>query len=99
MGPDGAVNIVYRNELDEGAGPGARRKRGFVAEYREKFANPYKAAELGYIDEVIRPRETRNKVAARAAHAAQQATDEPAEKARQHPAVTTRCRLAARVIF
>jgi propionyl-CoA carboxylase beta chain len=38
-------------------------KAAYVAEYRDKFANPYKAAELGYIDEVIRPRETRNKVA------------------------------------
>ncbi|HEY1587505.1 MAG TPA: carboxyl transferase domain-containing protein, partial [Polyangia bacterium] len=62
MGPDGAVNIVYRDELAKAADPVAA-KAAYVAEYREKFANPYKAAELGYIDEVIRPRETRNKVA------------------------------------
>ncbi|HEX9103367.1 MAG TPA: acyl-CoA carboxylase subunit beta, partial [Polyangia bacterium] len=62
MGPDGAVNIVYRNELEKASDPVAA-KAAYVAEYREKFANPYKAAELGYIDEVIRPRETRNKVA------------------------------------
>jgi propionyl-CoA carboxylase beta chain len=63
MGPDGAVNIVYRNELEKASDPVAA-KAAYVAEYRDKFANPYKAAELGYIDEVIRPRETRNKVAA-----------------------------------
>src|SRR5256714_4873457 len=63
MGPEGAVNIVYRNELEKASDPVAA-KAAYVAEYRDKFANPYKAAELGYIDEVIRPRETRNKVAA-----------------------------------
>jgi propionyl-CoA carboxylase beta chain len=62
MGPDGAVNIVYRDELQKASDPVAA-KAAYVAEYRDKFANPYKAAELGYIDEVIRPRETRNKVA------------------------------------
>jgi propionyl-CoA carboxylase beta chain len=62
MGPDGAVNIVYREELAKASDPVAA-KAAYVAEYRDKFANPYKAAELGYIDEVIRPRETRNKVA------------------------------------
>ena len=92
MGPDGAVNIVYRNELEKAAGPGRGQGARYVAEYREKFANPYKAAALGYIDEVIRPRETRAKLAARAAHAAQQAPVEPAEKARQPPALTSRCR-------
>ncbi|MFI5289195.1 MAG: acyl-CoA carboxylase subunit beta [Polyangia bacterium] len=62
MGPDGAVNIVYRNELAKAADPAAA-KAAYVAEYREKFANPYAAAALGYIDEVIRPRETRAKLA------------------------------------
>jgi propionyl-CoA carboxylase beta chain len=62
MGPDGAVNIVYRDELARAADPEAARA-AYVAEYRDKFANPYSAAALGYIDEVIRPRETRAKLA------------------------------------
>ncbi len=61
MGPDGAVNIVFRDQLAAAADPDAARKQ-YIAEYREKFANPYNAAELGYIDEVIRPRETRTKL-------------------------------------
>src|SRR5207302_5077352 len=61
MGPDGAVNIVYRDELARAPDPVAA-KAAYVAEYREKFANPYLAAELGYVDEVIRPRETRVKL-------------------------------------
>ncbi len=55
MGPDGAVNIIYRHEDEEG-----RKKR--VEEYRNNFASPYRAAELGYIDEIIYPRETRKKL-------------------------------------
>ena len=61
MGPEGAVNIIFRGELqkidDETEHEAARQK--FIAEYREQFANPYKAAALGYVDEIIRPRETR----------------------------------------
>jgi len=58
MGPDGAVNIVFRKELEEADDPEARRKE-LVAEYREKFASPYIAAQRGYIDDVIEPKETR----------------------------------------
>ncbi len=61
MGPDGAVNIVFRNELKDAADPAARRLE-LEQDYREKFANPWKAAELGYIDEVILPEETRPKI-------------------------------------
>jgi acetyl-CoA carboxylase carboxyltransferase component len=61
MGPDGAVNIVFRNELKDAPDPEARKDE-LVAEYRETFANPWKAAELGYIDEVILPEETRPKI-------------------------------------
>jgi propionyl-CoA carboxylase beta chain len=61
MGPDGAVNIVFRKELQEAADPAARRVE-LEADYRDKFANPFKAAELGYIDEVIKPEETRIKI-------------------------------------
>jgi propionyl-CoA carboxylase beta chain len=63
MGPDGAVSIVFRNELKDAPDPAARRAE-LEASYRENFANPFKAAELGYIDEVIRPEETRGKVIA-----------------------------------
>jgi propionyl-CoA carboxylase beta chain len=61
MGPEGAVNIVFKSELDKAEDKDAARA-AYVAEYREKFANPFKAAELGYIDEVIRPRQTRQKL-------------------------------------
>jgi propionyl-CoA carboxylase beta chain len=54
MGPAGAVNIVQRNEIAKASDPEAARA-AFVADYKEKFANPYKAAELGFIDEVIYP--------------------------------------------
>jgi acetyl-CoA carboxylase carboxyltransferase component len=58
MGPDGAVNIIFRKELEKAADP-VQRKAELVAEYREKFANPYIAAERGYLDDVIEPKETR----------------------------------------
>ena len=58
MGSDGAVNIIFRRELAAAADP-ISRKAELVAEYREKFANPYRAAELGYVDEIIFPRDTR----------------------------------------
>ncbi|MEW5872910.1 MAG: acyl-CoA carboxylase subunit beta [Chloroflexota bacterium] len=58
MGPDGAVNIIFRKELAEADDP-VQRKAELVAEYRAKFANPYIAASRGYVDDVIEPRETR----------------------------------------
>lgn len=58
MGPEGAVNIIFRKELAESKSPEETRKK-LVAEYIEKFANPYIAAERGYIDDVIEPPETR----------------------------------------
>ncbi|ATB36057.1 acetyl-CoA carboxyltransferase [Cystobacter fuscus] len=61
MGPEGAVNIIFREEIKRAPDANAERTR-LVNDYREKFANPFKAAELGYIDEVIRPEETRAKV-------------------------------------
>ena len=61
MGPEAAVSIVFRNELASASDAPEARDR-LVGEYREKFANPFKAAELGYIDEVIRPEETRGKI-------------------------------------
>jgi len=61
MGPDGAVNIVFRKELKEAEDAEGTRQK-LVEEYREKFASPYIAAQMGYIDEVIEPRETRKKL-------------------------------------
>jgi len=55
MGPEGAINILHRSKS-------AEEKSAAVDEYREKFANPYKAASLGYIDEIIYPKETRKKI-------------------------------------
>ena len=58
MGPEGAVNIIFRKELEAAADPEARRAE-LIDEYRERFANPYTAAERGYVDDVIEPRRTR----------------------------------------
>jgi propionyl-CoA carboxylase beta chain len=63
MGPEGAVNIVYRRELQQ-AGDGEQVRREKVKEFQERFANPYVAAERGYVDDVIRPRDTRPKLIA-----------------------------------
>ena len=63
MGPEGAVNIIFRREIEKAADPAAERKR-LVAEYNAKFANPYVAASLGYLDDVIEPQETRPKLIA-----------------------------------
>ncbi|MGE5250963.1 MAG: acyl-CoA carboxylase subunit beta [Bacteroidota bacterium] len=58
MGPEGAVNIIFRKELEKAEDP-VTRKQELVANYREKFASPYVAAERGYVDDVIEPRDTR----------------------------------------
>lgn len=58
MGPDGAVNILYRNELKQSPDPTARRKE-LIADFQENFNNPYVAAARGLIDDVIEPRDTR----------------------------------------
>ncbi|HSM76225.1 MAG TPA: carboxyl transferase domain-containing protein, partial [Bryobacteraceae bacterium] len=72
MGPEGAVNIVYKRELEKAAAAGksagdkaeimARARAEKIEEFRERFANPYVAAERGYIDAVIQPRETRKRL-------------------------------------
>jgi len=56
MGPEGAINILYRGKLTD------EEKAAAVEDYREKFANPYRAAALGYIDEIILPQDTRSKI-------------------------------------
>jgi propionyl-CoA carboxylase beta chain len=63
MGPEGAVNILYRRELQEAGDEGAGVRAKKVAEYREKFSNPYVAAERGFVDAVIEPHETRAMIA------------------------------------
>jgi acetyl-CoA carboxylase carboxyltransferase component len=63
MGPQGAVEVVYRRELQAAADPVARRAE-LVEEYTERYANPYIAAERGYIDDVIDPADTRIKLIA-----------------------------------
>jgi propionyl-CoA carboxylase beta chain len=63
MGPEGAVNILYKRELDAAGDPGALRAER-VAEFRQKLANPFVAAGRGFIDEVIQPRQTRRKLIA-----------------------------------
>ncbi len=63
MGPEGAVNIVYRRELQKAEDP-EKLRREKVEEFRERFANPYIAAERGWVDAVIEPRDTRPKLIA-----------------------------------
>jgi propionyl-CoA carboxylase beta chain len=64
MGPEGAVNIINKRELDEAAkrGETASVRSKLIAEYREKFSNPWIVAELGFIDAVIEPRDTRERL-------------------------------------
>lgn len=59
MGPDGAINIIFRKEIAKAKNKEKKRAQ-LVKEYRDKFANPYVAAGLGYVDKVIFPRETRS---------------------------------------
>ena len=61
MGPEGAVNIIFRNELKNG-GNSEETKEKLVQEYRDTFANPYIAASYGFIDDVIEPSETRSRL-------------------------------------
>jgi acetyl-CoA carboxylase carboxyltransferase component len=63
MGPDGAVNVVFRREIESSDDPEATRLR-LIQEYTERFANPFVAASRGYIDDVIEPAETRSKLIA-----------------------------------
>ena len=101
MGPQGAVEIVYRRELQQAADPAARRAE-LVAEYTERYANPYAAAERGFVDDVIDPAETRRKIVAGLAGAAHQARRPPPPQARQRaplkaskgPLMAASCRLS-----
>jgi propionyl-CoA carboxylase beta chain len=79
MGAEGAVKIVFRKELQDTADP-VRRQRELVDEYNAKFANPYIAASLGYLDDVIEPRETRPRVISALAMLESKAQSLPAKK-------------------
>jgi propionyl-CoA carboxylase beta chain len=61
MGPEGAVQIIFKKEIEDSKDPKAREKE-LVREYRDRFANPYIAARMGYLDDVIEPSETRPRV-------------------------------------
>ena len=63
MGAEGAVNVIFKDRLEAAADPAAERKR-LVADYEQQFANPYIAAARGYVDDVIRPSETRPRLIA-----------------------------------
>jgi len=61
MGPEGAVNIVFKKEIGAAEDP-EKKEAEMVEEYRNTFASPYRAAERGYIDEIILPEQTRPKL-------------------------------------
>ena len=72
MGAAGAVNIIFRREIETAADPAARQAE-LVQEYTERFSNPYQAAERGYVDDVIDPRDTRKMLDRRVRDAAHEA--------------------------
>ncbi len=80
MGPDGAVNIIYRDRPPE-------ERPELIAEYKERFANPYSAAERGYVDDVIEPRRTRPVLIDALEDHARQGRAAASPQARQHPAL------------
>ena len=86
MGPEGAVNIIFRSELEEADDPDARRAE-LIADYKERFANPYHAAERGYVDEVIEPRRTRPVLISALETALAEARAAAEAQARQHSAL------------
>ena len=86
MGPEGAVEIIYRHELAAADDPDARRAE-LIAEYKERFANPYSAAERGYVDEVIEPRRTRPVLIDALRTLDHEARAASTPQARQHPAL------------
>jgi propionyl-CoA carboxylase beta chain len=79
MGPEGAVPIVFRDALERAEDKAAARA-ALIADYREKFANPYIAAQLGYVDEIIRPRDTRPKLIRALSALKNKRQDNPARK-------------------
>jgi propionyl-CoA carboxylase beta chain len=79
MGPEGAVNILYRKRISDAADPAAERDR-LIKEYRSRFLTPYMAASTGAIDDVIEPRETRQRVIAALAALREKYAPSPSRK-------------------
>ena len=90
MGPQGAVEIIHRREIQSAADP-EERKNELVDDYTERFANPYIAAERGYIDDVINPADTRKKVIAGFAALQKKREDLPQRKTRSHTPLGRQC--------
>ena len=86
MGPKGAVEILFKDEIARADDPAAATAR-LIDEYTEKFAHPYAAAARGYIDDVIDPRDTRPRLIDALRTLREQAGPESGQEARQHPAV------------
>ena len=86
MGPEGAVNIIYRKDIAKSPTPDERRQK-LIDDYKAHFANPYAAAERGYIDDVIEPRADPPEADSGPADAADQARGAAEAKARQYPAL------------
>ena len=91
MGPEGAVNIIYRRDIAQSPTPEERRKK-LMDDYKARFANPYTAAERGYIDDVIVPHETRPRLIAALRTLQSKREPGPAAQARQHSALRRRGR-------
>lgn len=85
MGPDGAANIIFKKEIDEASDPAAMRKEK-IEEYKKSFANPYKAAIRGYVDDVIDPADTRARLIAALGMLAGKRESRPARKHGNFPA-------------
>ncbi|TFG81336.1 MAG: methylmalonyl-CoA carboxyltransferase, partial [Spirochaetales bacterium] len=79
MGPDGAANIIFKKDIEEASDPVAARKEK-IDEYKTNFANPYKAAVRGYVDDVIDPAETRKRLAGALAMLLGKRESHPAKK-------------------
>ena len=86
MGPEGAVNIIYRRDIAKSPTPDERRAK-LIDDYKAHFANPYSAAERGYIDDVIEPHQTRPKLIRALRTLQTKRVEQPEAQARQHPAL------------
>ncbi len=80
MGADGAINIIFREELKAAGDDAAEKRKELVNDYRMRFATPFKAAELGYIDGVVMPSQTRVRVAQALAMLANKKDTNPPKK-------------------
>ena len=95
MGPEGAVNVIYRKDIASSPTPDERRQK-LIDDYKAHFANPYSAAERGYIDDVIEPARDAAEADQGPAHAAVQAGRPAEAQAREHPAVAASPRVLSR---